>query len=705
MNGGILAGNGRAWGVFYNTLCRVCMLLVVSTLMILPPAAEAAKGYNATLFQQKNIGQLTVGKKKFSEYHYSATTVKKARKQGKVNAAKIYWNCSGLRCTTRGSWQQPSVSACQNLAKLVGPIVSFGRSGHYLNQKSIHQCNQSVVSLNSGPIALKIKAVTGIRRNLQPGAPLPVHLPQANGIKQNSRNFISRLPVDAGTKRLLATGKKVQYLVFTNAFSGSSRRMERRTWRGQILLPDLRRRGRAKDIHIKRKRRFGAHVSKKSMWFIENRDGSLSKQILNSAGRLAGNITFTKDGSLRLGIDLNGDKVADLYELQVSGGERTILFSPAGQAAWEHFLNGGQNPLCAPGANPAAGGYAGGMVSGADKTAMQVVCGQTSGSQGGGGSPGNASGRSNGDPGGRAMDSMCKKVLSQQRGQPGAGGMVMDGPDVLGILIDLLPLDPITSTVVTLYRDRDKGWQETGIDIVIGLTGPFGAFVDASAASTAGDDAHTRTDFVNEDDHDLYAYERESDNGDHPDLAKVKSACAAGSSSDYCGDWLTAHQNDDQPSRRGNTGGNNSDPGPDQQNNPDAALLAMCQARAQGKAMWAANTKDTSYVHQLCENPASQPNPAGQSSSTTLGGSYGSSITLSSYCGQHGGPGTSAQTPGANTGGNGRNCGRTESPGTDGRCHGVGTQFNGGSAGSVNVSYGAVIGFTPFNPGYDPSPR
>jgi len=180
-------------------------------------------------------------------------------------------------------------------------------------------------------------------------------------------------------------------------------------------------------IHTQSKTLSGSRARKQEVWVIENPDKSLSKQILNGAGQLAGNITFTKDGSVRIGLDVNGDKVADFYELQVSDGEHSILFSPAGQVAWERFMNGGANPLCTPDASSPGTSFVGGMISGSDKTAMQVVCGRSSGSQGGGGSTGGSSrgGGLSGNPGGRTMGALCKGALSQHRGAPGRSDIVM----------------------------------------------------------------------------------------------------------------------------------------------------------------------------------------------------------------------------------------------------------------------------------------
>jgi len=662
----------------------MAMLATITLAMMLAGSAQAADAFKSAQFQRQNIGHVPVrSNAKKTVYHYVAKTLKRVRRQGKVNASGIVWNCKGKRCTVSGPWPKPSVTACQKLASLVGPIRSYGRKGHHLSANYMRQCNRRFVRHNQKQKrAVRTASYTNAnlaKRNVVSGL--------SNREKQRARMFFAKLPVDPVIKAKLSRGKDVRYLVVTNALSGRSHRLERRTWTGKILLPDLRKRGKVKPIHFTRKMRNGVQSRKRTAWLIENPDGSLSKQILNSRGRLAGNITFTRDGSVRIGIDLNGDQVADLYETTISSGEHTILASPAGQAAWEHFNNGGKNPLCnpgAPGASSAGGSFAMGMISSGDKTAMQVVCGRRNHKPGNGGSAAGGGGGISGDPGGRATDAMCKGVLNRhQGGRPGNPGMVMvnpaqggngvdtgdsqgyvrphvdtGGPDVVGILIDLLPLDPVTSTAIVLYRDRDKSWQETVVDVGVGLLGPLGAFVDASAASTAGA-------------------------GESPPPTS------------------SAHPN------------NASDPGPDQQHDPDAAMLTFCQARAKGKAWWDSITKDTRYVHQLCENPASQPNPAGKAgsagrtSSATLGGSYGSSVTLTTYCGQHGGnrgvPSPSDRLAGQT--GSGSNCGWKESPGADGKCHGVGTQFNGGSAGSVNVTYGAVIGFVPFNPAIDPDPR
>ena len=710
-----LIGNkkGKTW-----TLFSLGFFLVATVLTFLVGTVEAANSANPVLIQQKDIGSASVKKAKPPTYRYTATTAQNAHQQGKVNAAKIFWDCRGTGCTTSGPWPQPSVRACQNLATLVGPIKSFGRSGHYLSAKNIKQCNQPG-SLSANPQkSAGVSSVNLIRGGVQTTPAL-----NSKDVRNQSQAFFNRLPVDAAMKTKLATGEQLEYQVLTNAFSGNSGRMERRSWRGQILLPDLKNSGRKIVIHTQSKTLSGSRARKQEVWVIENPDKSLSKQILNGAGQLAGNITFTKDGSVRIGLDVNGDKVADFYELQVSDGEHSILFSPAGQVAWERFMNGGANPLCTPDASSPGTSFVGGMISGSDKTAMQVVCGRSSGSQGGGGSTGGSSrgGGLSGNPGGRTMGALCKGALSQHRGAPGRSDIVMSDGSFSETVADA-----ITSFIKNGFdREEDGMAAQIGRAILAPLYVPVPVFWASALDDLVSggpiigpirsNHVDTRMPSAEDIQHRQHRQQRDNHNETRPaanaptnnDANSQVGACdptvqsCPATSDNPPANWVETAPTNGRPN-----GGGATDPGPDQQTDPDTALYNLCQARARSQAMWDANTKDTSYVHQLCENPASQPSPVGHSSSTTLGGSYGSSITLTSYCGQYGEQESADQVPGATShSSNGRNCGRTESPGTDGRCHGVGNRFNGGSAGSVNVTYGAVIGFEPFNPGIDPDPK
>ncbi|MEJ2590811.1 MAG: hypothetical protein P8178_05315 [Candidatus Thiodiazotropha sp.] len=505
----------------------------------------------------------------------------------------------------------------------------------------------------------------------------------------------------------LESDKATSYTVLTQQGPSGKNAFSRKAWTGKILLPNLARQG--KPIRIPPKGKAKRANGQAVQWLLENPDGSLSKQIRDVNGRLAGNITFTPDGSTRVAIDLTGDQEADLYELITSDGEHSLLASPAGKTALDHFLNGGSNPLCSPdvaGTSPSGGGFAGGMISASDETAMQVTCGRNEYKPGNGGSTAGGSGGISGDPGGQVTDSMCKDVLSRHRARPGNPGMV-EGNPAPEDREDFNWSRALQAAARSLFHTApDRKRDTTGQDTVSLLGSVFGG-TSASVTNAVGDGLNAGAPhFVNEADRDLKHFEEAQDPGDdtHPDPAVVDRACAAGSTSRYCAAWHREH--DEAGAGSGNSGGDNSsDPGPDQQKDPDTALLSMCQARASAQALRDAMMKNTHYVQQLCADPSSQPNPAGMTGSATLGGSYSSSITLATYCGQGRGRGTPAPSAErlAHQAQGGSHCGATESAGADGQCHGVGQQFGLRNGQQVNLTYGAVIGFTPFNPALDPS--
>lgn len=77
-------------------------------------------------------------------YLYIAETYSNVKKSGKVKASSLTWNCSGRRCTISGPWPTPGLSACKNLAKLIGPIKSYGHSKKKLNSKQLAECNKGL---------------------------------------------------------------------------------------------------------------------------------------------------------------------------------------------------------------------------------------------------------------------------------------------------------------------------------------------------------------------------------------------------------------------------------------------------------------------------------------------------------------------------------------------------------------------------------
>ncbi len=80
-------------------------------------------------------------------YNYTATTKNKSAKaEGSVHAGGLTWQCSGGNsCRISGPWLVPGVGSCHALAKVIGPIASYGHPGQYLSSKQIAQCNKGVV--------------------------------------------------------------------------------------------------------------------------------------------------------------------------------------------------------------------------------------------------------------------------------------------------------------------------------------------------------------------------------------------------------------------------------------------------------------------------------------------------------------------------------------------------------------------------------
>jgi hypothetical protein len=74
-------------------------------------------------------------------FEYTARTAAPVRRSGEITAGTLTWSCNGSRCTIRGPWAQPGVSACAALAQQVGTIVSYGRTGAMLSAEQLAQCN------------------------------------------------------------------------------------------------------------------------------------------------------------------------------------------------------------------------------------------------------------------------------------------------------------------------------------------------------------------------------------------------------------------------------------------------------------------------------------------------------------------------------------------------------------------------------------
>jgi len=145
----------------------MAMLAMMTLVMMCTTQAQAADAFKPAQLQQQNAGHVFAKNTlKKSIYHYVATTSGKARRQGKVNASGIVWMCQGTRCTISGPWPKPSVTACRKLASLVGPIRSYGRTGHYLSVNYMRQCNQRFVRKNSRKITGVASQAKGSRSGL-----------------------------------------------------------------------------------------------------------------------------------------------------------------------------------------------------------------------------------------------------------------------------------------------------------------------------------------------------------------------------------------------------------------------------------------------------------------------------------------------------------------------------------------------------------
>ncbi|MCB1844325.1 MAG: hypothetical protein KDI09_15295, partial [Halioglobus sp.] len=84
-------------------------------------------------------------------YEYIAVTVMpQARKTGAVRAGTLLWRCEANRCSVSGPWPTPAVAACASLAREVGRLQSYGRSGAELNSNQLMQCNDGLAE-SSGP--------------------------------------------------------------------------------------------------------------------------------------------------------------------------------------------------------------------------------------------------------------------------------------------------------------------------------------------------------------------------------------------------------------------------------------------------------------------------------------------------------------------------------------------------------------------------
>ena len=100
---------------------------------------------------------LTFNNADAATYFYVAETFSDVKKSGRVKASSLTWYCKGRRCTIKGPWPTPGVTACKNLAKQVGKIKSYGHSKKKLTSTQLKQCNRGIktIILNKPTLILK----------------------------------------------------------------------------------------------------------------------------------------------------------------------------------------------------------------------------------------------------------------------------------------------------------------------------------------------------------------------------------------------------------------------------------------------------------------------------------------------------------------------------------------------------------------------
>lgn len=145
-------------------------------LILVAGAAQAAPKFQAQ-------PQLQVQPPQLSTYHYTAETNATVRKQGKVDAGGIQWQCQDKRCTVSGPWPEPGVTACKALAAQVGRISRYGHPGKQLDAKGLQACNAG--------LATKPTPAKPVQQITKPSQPIA---PQAQGMGQGMAPGMQNAP-------------------------------------------------------------------------------------------------------------------------------------------------------------------------------------------------------------------------------------------------------------------------------------------------------------------------------------------------------------------------------------------------------------------------------------------------------------------------------------------------------------------------------
>jgi hypothetical protein len=66
----------------------------------------------------------------------------------KVIADSAVWACEGATCTTTLR-SQPTVRGCKDVAKELGPVVTYGHAGRQLSEADLAKCNASAKAMTA----------------------------------------------------------------------------------------------------------------------------------------------------------------------------------------------------------------------------------------------------------------------------------------------------------------------------------------------------------------------------------------------------------------------------------------------------------------------------------------------------------------------------------------------------------------------------
>lgn len=137
----------------------------------------------ATSLVAATLFAVVFGQAQAATYDYTAVTKNKsANAQGPVQAGSLMWQCSGgISCRISGPWPVPGLGACRALAKIIGPIASYGHPGQYLSEGQIAQCNKGVVTSKGGSSSNASRAAT------ESLSTRVSEVERANGSKQQTR--------------------------------------------------------------------------------------------------------------------------------------------------------------------------------------------------------------------------------------------------------------------------------------------------------------------------------------------------------------------------------------------------------------------------------------------------------------------------------------------------------------------------------------